>query len=291
METTDNLNELVMSMHGDRITDEVREIQACLLGILRAIDQVCREHHLRYYIAAGTMLGAVRHGGFIPWDDDADIAMPRPDYETFLQHANEWLPARYELVSGGHPSDYPYVFARVQDSETTYRPRRSFPFVGGLPVDVFPLDGMAEPGLRRRWHYFRYRFLWKLLYFTQTDPYKHGKGLRSMLTIALRKVLSPIRLHRMIDNVRKEWSYESCTLTADHDYKPELGVVPREVFGQPTPIKFEDTTLMGVAQPDAYLQHLYGNYMEIPKDIPLVFYRYLNLKKPYRQYKEEEGLL
>ena len=189
METNySNPEEQAKALHGDRINEETREIQQHLLGILKAIDQVCREHHLRYYLIAGTMLGAMRHKGFVPWDDDADVAMPRPDYEEFLKHANEWLPERYELVRPGHPDNYPYFFARVQDGNTTYIPRRSFPFVGGLPVDVFPIDGMVGPGFRRWWHYFRYRSYWKLLYFSQTDPYKHGKGFRSVMTIAIRKV-------------------------------------------------------------------------------------------------------
>ncbi len=290
MNTAADPNEVALAMHGDRITDEILEIQSCLLGILKAIDQVCREHHLHYYLAAGSMLGAVRHQGFVPWDDDADVAMPRPDYDILLQHANEWLPERYELVSGGHPEDYPYIFARVQDRETTYRPRRSFSFVGGLPVDVFPIDGMVGPGLQRRWHYFRFRALWKLLYFTQTDPYKHGRGLRCALTLLMRRLFSPVALHRSIDNVRRSMSYDECSLVADHDFKANRGIMPKEVYGEPTPVAFCDTTLMGVAQPDVYLRNLYGNYMEIPKDIPQAFYRYLNLKQPYREYMREQGL-
>ena len=76
---------------------QTREMQKYLLDILLAIDKVCREHNLRYYLVAGTMLGAVRHKGFIPWDDDADIALPRKDYDVLVEHAHEWLPKRYEL--------------------------------------------------------------------------------------------------------------------------------------------------------------------------------------------------
>ena len=76
-----------------RISDEqTRELQKYILDMLIAIDQVCREHNLCYYLIAGTMLGAVRHKGFVPWDDDADVALPRKDYNEFVKHANEWLP-------------------------------------------------------------------------------------------------------------------------------------------------------------------------------------------------------
>ena len=70
----------------------IRELQLRILETLKAVDNVCREHNLRYYIWAGTMIGAVRHKGFIPWDDDLDIAMPRPDYDRLIEHAAEWLP-------------------------------------------------------------------------------------------------------------------------------------------------------------------------------------------------------
>lgn len=288
MEINYNPNEQAIALHGDRINDETREIQCYLLDILKTIDKVCREHHLRYYLFAGTMLGAMRHKSFVPWDDDADVAMPRPDYEEFLKHANEWLPKRYELVFPGNPDNYPYVFARVQDNDTTYRPRRSFSFVGGLPVDVFPLDGMVEPGIRRWWHYFRYRSLCKLLYYSQTDPYKHGKGFRSMLTLTVRKLFSPLTLHRKIKEVSMEFKYDDCALVADNDNRPERGILPKEVYGEPSPIEFAGTTLMTVANPDAYLKYCYGNYMEIPKVIPQTFFRYLNLKKPWREYVQEE---
>jgi len=274
-------------MHGDRINEETRQVQARLLEILKVIDQVCREHHLTYYLLAGTMLGAVRHGGFIPWDDDADVGMPRTDYDQFVAHADEWLPDGFELVSGGKTKGYPYPFARVQDARSTYIMHRSYDFVGGLPIDLFPLDGMTGPSLSRSWHYFRYRRWRKILYLIHTDPYKHGKGFRSMLTLFLRKIFKAENVHRHLDDVRRQWDCQSSPLIADHDYKADKGAQPKENYGCPVPISFEGIMLMGVARPNAYLRHLYGDYMEIPKEIPSQNYRYLDLNKPWRQYMDE----
>src|SRR3712207_6980314 len=86
--------------------DETCEMQRCLLDILVAIHKVCEAHGLRYYLLAGTMLGAVRHKGFVPWDDDADVALPREDYDRLIAHANEWLPDHLELVSGVQNAHY-----------------------------------------------------------------------------------------------------------------------------------------------------------------------------------------
>lgn len=80
-------------------TYDIRPLQLRILKNLLAIDKVCKEHNLRYYIMAGTMLGAVRHKGFIPWDDDLDIGMPRADYDLLMTNAKEWLPEPYEAYA------------------------------------------------------------------------------------------------------------------------------------------------------------------------------------------------
>ena len=77
---------------------DIDDVHKHILKIAKAVDAVCETHNLRYYIWAGTMIGAIRHKGFIPWDDDLDIAMPRADYNLLVEHAAEWLPEPYEMV-------------------------------------------------------------------------------------------------------------------------------------------------------------------------------------------------
>lgn len=268
-----------------RISDEqTRELQKYILDMLLAIDQVCREHNLCYYLIAGTMLGAVRHKGFVPWDDDADVALPRKDYNEFVKHANEWLPKRYELVSGLQDPMYPYQFARIQDKETTYILRRKFNFVGGLPVDVFPLDGMTTDEHEQRKHYRRYAIAKKLLYYSTIDPLKHGYGLHWLFAKFMHKVVSQDKAHRRMNDVQREYNYDASSLIADHDNKPERGILPKEVYGTPTPVEFEGHTLMGVQKPDEYLRYCYGDYMKMPKQLPPQNFRYLDLHTPYREY-------
>lgn len=275
-------------MNQERIsTKETKEMQQCILKILLAIDNVCKEHNLHYYLLAGTMLGAVRHKGFIPWDDDADVAMPREDYNILVKHANEWLPEKYELVSGLQDPMFPYQFARIQDKETTYILRRNFDFVGGVPVDVFPLDGMTESHLLRFKHYLKYELAKKILYFSTVNPYKHGHRFKSLLPRFMRKVVSQDWAHRYMNNVQREYDYNNATLVADHDNAPSRGILPKGVYGEPTPIEFEGYQLMGVKDPDTYLKYCYGNYMEMPKQYPPQNFRYLNLHKPYREYLKE----
>lgn len=275
----------------ERMTPEqTREIQKYLLGILLALDKVCREHNLRYYLVAGTMLGAVRHKGFIPWDDDADVAMPRKDYEELLAHADEWLPQRYELVSYQQDPMYPYSFARLQDAETTYILRRHFDFVGGLPIDVFPLDGMTPGKIGQRWHFFRNSIAKKILYFSTVDPYKHGHGFKSLLPLLMHKIVSQPRAHRRVARIQSEYDYDKYPLVVDHDFKPSRGIHPKATYGIPTPIEFEGHQLLTAQYTDDYLRRCYGDYMTPPNkdEYPPQNFRLLDLHKPYREYLSEE---
>lgn len=277
-----------MGITPDKFTDDdLHAMQRVILGILKDIDATCRRHGLRYYIIAGTMLGAIRHGGFVPWDDDADVAMPRPDYEKLIEHADEWLPSHLELVSSHSDPSYPYLFARIQDRRTTYILRRRFNFIGGVPVDVFPIDGMVLDAEKMKSHYRRFAFRKRLLYYSEIDRLKHGYGLHWAFTTLFQLLTNRSKLHRKADIVQREFDYETSPLLADHDNKPSRGVYKRTVFGTPTPVKFEDTTLMGVERPDEYLRISYGDYMTPPAQHPLLNFRYLDLDTPYAEFIEK----
>lgn len=269
--------------------EDYADIQKCLLGVLKAIHDVCEKHRLRYYVIAGTMLGAIRHKGFIPWDDDADVAMPRKDYEIFMEHANEWLPEQYELVNTTLNSKYPYLFGRVQDRRTTYILRRAFGFVGGIPVDVFPLDGMTENKLARKWHYLRYNICKQVLYYSMTDPKKHGYGLRYLFMSMFHKLTPIHKMQITLDNIQKEYDYDKSTLVADHDNAPDRGILPKNVYGTPKLVTFEDCSLYGVEQADTYLKFCYGDYMLPPKQMPPLNFRLIDLEKPYMTYLAERN--
>ena len=135
---------------------DIDELHKRILRILTSVDQVCRNHGLHYYIWAGTMLGAIRHRGFIPWDDDIDIAMPRPDYEQLIAHSHEWLPAPMEFVCAENDTSYPLPFGKIQDASTTLIERMHLHYLGGIYIDVFPIDGVPGNSLRRTLHFARY---------------------------------------------------------------------------------------------------------------------------------------
>ncbi len=268
---------------------DIKVLQQRILQILIAVDKVCKEHNLRYYLWAGTQLGAVRHGGFIPWDDDMDIAMPRPDYERFLAHAHEWLPKPFEAVCAENDSSCMGGFGKVLDTSTTVIERKGVKIVGAIYIDIFPLDGMPSSSLLQRWQIMRHKFINKLIYFYHRDPYKHGHGPSSWMPLLVQKLFTRDGLQRRIRKIMTKYSYDDCRLIADYD-DGLRGPQPKEFTGDGAPISFEGVTLIGVAKPHEYLSQKYGSDYMIPppenKRRQHNFY-YLDLNHPYRDYQDD----
>lgn len=271
-------------------TYEIRPLQLRILEILSALDGICKKHNLRYYLWAGTMLGAVRHKGFIPWDDDMDIAMPRKDYDLLMANAKEWMPEPFEVVSyETDPENYPLPFAKIQDSSTTLIERTHLSYLGGIYIDVFPLDGMPDSSILRRLHFIKYQCLKKALYFVHRDPYKHGHGPSCWLPLLVRKIYNMQELQEKLRKMQRTYDFDNSTLFVDHDDGLK-GVMPISLIGKPTPIAFEDREFMGVEHADAYLTRKYGQYMTIPPTSGQRQHRFniLDLNMPYRKYSHTQ---
>ncbi|MBR1548332.1 MAG: LicD family protein [Prevotella sp.] len=269
---------------------DIRPLQMRIMKILQATDAMCRQHGLRYYIWAGTMIGAVRHHGFIPWDDDIDIAMPRPDYEQLVAHSSQWLAAPYELVCAENDPLYPLPFAKIQDSSTTLIERTHLHYLGGVYIDVFPIDGVPANGLQRRLHFARYEYWKRVLYLIHRDPYKHGHGPSSWIPLLCRRLYTMAGVQARLRRLLLSCDYDQAALVADYD-DGLRGVMDKSVLGTPTAYDFEGTQVMGVEQSHTYLSHKYGDYMTIPDGDHQRQHNFnvLDMDHPYRSYGQEKG--
>ena len=267
---------------------DIDALHQCTLRIMQGIDRTCREHGLRSYIFAGTLIGSLRHKGFIPWDDDMDIAMPRPDYELLIQHQREWLPDNLEMVCYETDKNYPQPFAKIQDANTTIIERLHEYYLGGAYIDVFPLDGMTSNPWKRAIHFVRYWYYKRLIYFKGRNPYKHGRGPSCWVPVLIHKCYSMDFIQRRMRALRMAYDYDAHDLVCDHD-DGKRGVFEKAWFGIPRDYVFEGNSFLGPENADAYLTHKYGDYMTPP---PADHHRQhnfdvLELNTPYREYAKK----
>ncbi|MDD6152431.1 MAG: LicD family protein [Elusimicrobia bacterium] len=245
-----------------QITPEiVKKLQQIELNMLKIFLEICEKENLHYYLLGGTLLGAVRHKGFIPWDDDIDIGMPRKDYEIFLSVAKKYLPTYYFLQTCYTDKGYPLPFAKLRDSRTVYKekPLRNLHMNHGVWIDIFPLDFCPK-------HYFWFNIYFRLL---RKRVFCQVEGIRTLKHKAL-KYLSYLicpswhkavkRQDLLMKSVKK---YAPSTINWGGAYgKKEI--VPTEWYAEGTVLTFEGLQVKGPKHYDKWLRHIYGNYMKLP---------------------------
>ena len=164
----------------------MNDLQKVEFDILKAFLEVCERLNLKYYLVCGTALGAVKYQGFIPWDDDVDVALPREDYEIFCKKAGELLPKGFFLQTYKTDKAYPAIFAKIRNSNTTFFEKtiEKLPINHGVYIDVFPLDGYPEDKKTAK-RLERKKQLYKLMLSSvfESDPSFKVKVLRKIFRI------------------------------------------------------------------------------------------------------------
>ena len=236
---------------------ELEELRCIQLDILKCIDEFCRKNDIRYSLGGGTLLGAVRHKGYIPWDDDIDIIMPRVDYDKFVRTFDKYKP---HLICGAYENDasFIYPFSKVYDNRTVQK-EHDFKVGIGVNVDLFPIDGSPNREKARRWHYQKV-FIWRLLLSARN---KNAFGIKrfwikpfvDIIPLAVfQKNLQ--RLYRKYDLSQSK--YAGSLISGFNDCSPA------EIFNSYIELPFEGFKFMAIRNYDIYLHVLYGNYMQFP---------------------------
>ena len=241
---------------------EVREVQ---LDALVAFDGWCRDHRLSYQLAFGTLLGAVRHGGFIPWDDDLDVAMPRRDYEQFCRDFLRNPPTPLTVGSLATDAGWPLPFAKVWDTRTSVREHTHLRLHAGVGLDVFPIDDVPASGWRRAWQLRLSAFISRL---ESLAAIKHRPGRDRRKTLILEvagpaaRRLGPARIAALRDRVAAAWNGrggEASVIVGPYSW-----TTPRHGFIETTAIQFEGFNAPAPRDTDAVLSAIYGDYMTPP---------------------------
>lgn len=254
-------------MDDKRITiEQQRQIQ---LDILRNIDLFCKDNSINYSLAFGTLIGAVRHQGYIPWDDDIDIMMTRENYEKFR---SLYKSSDYPLVDLKNDNTHPVPMGKVYDSNTYFYYRKKIKRKYGLFIDVFPFDLVPEKGDERK--------LWlkSIKKYISYNSYKNNtfsyilslSSLKEKVRASIIKIFSNrSAIHMKLEELYTKYQYNESNflsvpavmvMTKENQSK----LFPKNLFDQYTSIEFEGIQFQCIKDYDTFLKIYYGNYMELP---------------------------
>ncbi|HEY8344756.1 MAG TPA: LicD family protein [Bacillota bacterium] len=254
--------------------EKIKEVQRVELEILEEVIRVCDENNIDYFIVFGTTLGAIRHGGFIPWDDDIDVGMTRDNYEKFLKIAPTKLKKDYFMQHFSTEPNMPLYFAKVRKNNTQFVEyyTRKAKIHQGIFIDIFPFDQVPNSEKLRR-KQFRRAWMWRKMFFAKSVTDTHAKGLKGLLGKIRRSIrhflLIPVPkrlLFNLVDEeVRKYNDEQQCSALA-FILEPSAVAVPKEVLFPLRTVKFEHLTVKAPNNCDAYLKKCYGDYWQLPPE-------------------------
>lgn len=247
--------------------DTLRKVQLIELEILKDVDRVCRQNEIKYTLYGGTLLGAVRHKGFIPWDDDIDIAMPRGDYERFLEIAPNCISDQYYVESSKVNPDYVYSFCKVKANNTIYMEEctANINIHQGVWIDVFPLDYLDGEYPSNIEKHIKKMGIWQ----TAMDYNAGIIRLEKLTSKIFFKGLSVCFRHHLVENKEREMMWKQKGMAryiVDYNciYGYKKSIFPLTLFQEYCQYDFEGMKFMGICKCDVLLKQFYGNYMSLP---------------------------
>lgn len=271
------------------------QLQEKLFEILKEFDSFCRKHQIVYYMLGGTMLGAYRHQGFIPWDDDVDVGIPRKDYERFLSLARKQYTKEYVLRNHNYEKEIPFAFSHIEDRRTTCieHRRNKDSYTGGVYIEIFPLDGCSNSIWMQKWQAFQVSYYKRILYGLILDyNQKYRVFYKAILIKLIRKYCKIDNIISKISKCISKYCLEESDYICNHlGHWGRKENVQKQYFGMPKEYLFEGILLLGVKEPERYLTQLYGKDYMIPPSLeeqeqgkhPAF---YLNLNLPFEEYNK-----
>lgn len=249
--------------------EKLRQLQLTQLEILKVFDQFCREHDLKYSLYAGSLLGAVRHKGFIPWDDDLDVCMSRTEYERFLSLWVQDTPEGYVLQNKENSKYFDQSFSKIRKDHTTFL--QDAWQIGnhhiGIFLDVFPIDRIPNGKLNRlvfKWHCMKYQLLTREFMPPKGNPLvKAGSALILVCTPKSRREKVRQNTLKKITKYNNQYDLETVAIETMASLRKPFAP---DMLDEYVDLPFEDGEFMCFAGWDNHLRRKFGDYMQLPPE-------------------------
>lgn len=261
--------------------ETLKKLQKIELGILKDFDALCTKYDLNYFVCGGSLIGTVRHEGFIPWDDDIDVGMPRKDYEKFLKIARKpEYSAKYSILNAETQPDYPLMTTRWCKRGTVFQEEsmKNVDAEFGIFLDMFCFDNIPDQTLLMKIQAWRAWFWGKLrILYSVDEPVLYFGGIKAKIVVAVCKFankvlralpISPSGIYRHAKRISAAyWKHQTKRVNFLHDPKPYLSTIDRDQLLPTKRMRFEDMMVCVPANPNAYLTQRFGpDYMTLPPE-------------------------
>lgn len=267
--------------------DYKRKLQLSILNIVKDIDELCRKNNIEYYIIYGSALGAIRHKGYIPWDDDFDIGMTYDNYLKFLEVCEKELDkSKYYVQTPEKEKNYYLSFSKIRDIRTTLieEGNKDVDIIRSIYVDVFPIVGVPNDKFKEKILKINRAFM-----LSANKNIINNKILRGIFNVIL-KIFGRKRVLKYTTKNCFKYKCENCdywvSITDGDSY--DTNKQNKSIYGKPKYISFEDTMLPVPEKTDEYLKNIYGDYMKIPSKEQIKAREhtpyFLDLNLPYKEY-------
>ena len=273
----------------DKELDELKQIE---VSIFAEFLNVCKLLNLRYYLLGGTLLGAIRHQGFIPWDDDIDIGMPRADYDILCEKGQALLPSHLFLQNVDTDPECVMCYTKIRDSNTTFleTSARKMNINHGVFIDIFPLDfypqekdRQKETEKKKR----RYERRLSLCYYSP-EKYTLEQRLRKLILL----VAFPSRKTIICKREKLYRAVQKSDLLVNYGGAwGKKEIIPAEWYGEGTTVTFEGMKVTAPQHYQKWLTQVYGDYMKLPPEEKRITHHYtdmIDLTKSYREYMRKK---